>query len=207
MFWSTPMWNLYHTLCEKSADSVEMRKQVYQIIYKLSDRIPCTICKIHSIDYLKKRDNSIFKSKESFKLFFYNFHNNVKQSKKLPLELEDVLDKYKTMDLNVIYIEVVEMLVLFGMKDDFTTNINDLYLKIFDNLDGAKDINSAYMKDPINKKRILNTLGIKDPILNTLGMKDNNKNRNRSTKRIAKTLKVLLMVGLVKYIYINNLYV
>ena len=70
------------------------------------------------------------------------------------------------MDLNKMYREVLEMLILFGMPDDFTKKINDLYLESFSNLEGGVDINREYVKDPHNKKRILKRLGIKTKTIN-----------------------------------------
>jgi hypothetical protein len=202
MIWSTPMWNLYHTLCEKCEDSKEKRQKVYELIQKLSIAIPCGICKVHAVSYLNtKKKNSIFKSREAFKMFFYDFHNDVKKTRKLSLEPEKVLDNYKSMDLNLIYREVIEMLILFGMPNDFTTKINDLYIESFDNLEGAKNINREYVKDPHNTKRILTRLGIKTKKINKKHIDPMDKTSNSKTKEcnskptFGNTLKLLLVGG------------
>jgi hypothetical protein len=170
MIWSTPMWNLYHTMCEKCDDDSEKRKKLYELMQYLSYAIPCGMCKVHASSYLhKNKKNSVVLSKKNFKMFFYTFHNSVKETRKLKLESTDVLDKYKTMNLNDIYIDVIKMLVLFGMKDNYTTKINSLYLEIFGTggeYRGAGEINEAYVKDTNNRQKILDKLGVKTRKIN-----------------------------------------
>jgi len=167
MIWSTPMWNLYHTMCEKCEDDTEKLKKLYELMQYLSYTIPCSMCKVHASNYLyKNKTDSVVLSKKNFKMFFYTFHNSVKETRKLKLESTDVLDKYKTMNLNDIYIDVIKMLVLFGMKDNYTTKINSLYLEIFGTVHGegeyrgACEINEAYVKDTNNRQKILHKLGV-----------------------------------------------
>ena len=83
MIWSTSTWNLYHTMCEKCEDDTEQLIKLYELIRDLSSLIPCYSCKSHSIKYLNENKNdSVFISKNNFKMFFYTFHNSVKENKK-----------------------------------------------------------------------------------------------------------------------------
>ena len=196
MIWSTPMWNLYHTLSEKCEDNIEKRQKVYLLIQKLSVAIPCGICKIHAVSYLfKEKKPIVFESRDNFNNFFYDFHNQVKKTRNLSLESKDVLEKYKSMDLNKMYREVLEMLILFGMPDDFTKKINDLYLENFSNLEGGVDINREYVKDPHNKKRILKRLGIKTKTINKKDLEITTEEKETKKKDTLSTLKSMLIVG------------
>ena len=115
MIWSTSMWNLYHTMCEKCEDDTEQLIKLYELIRDLSSLIPCYSCKSHSIKYLNENKNdSVFISKNNFKMFFYTFHNSVKENKKKKLELEpiDVLEKYERMDLNEVYLDTIKLLMV-----------------------------------------------------------------------------------------------
>ena len=196
MIWSTPMWNLYHTLSEKCEDEVEKRRKVYLLIQKLSIGIPCAICKIHACNYLfKEKKNSVFESKDNFKNFFYKFHNEVKKTRNLDLEGIDVLEKYKSMDLNKIYREVLEMLVLFGMSDEFTKKINELYLESFNDLEGGVGINSEYFKESSNTNRILKRLGIKTKKISEKDLNIDTQQKDKNKNKTLSTLKSLLLVG------------
>ena len=129
MIWSTSMWNLYHTMCEKCEDDTEQLIKLYELIRDLSSLIPSYSCKSHSIKYLNENKNdSVFISKNNFKMFFYTFHNSVKENKKKELELEpiDVLEKYERMDLNEVYLDTIKLLMVLriGRIPKTTTNSN-----------------------------------------------------------------------------------
>lgn len=156
-------------MCEKCDDDSDKLKKLYELIQYLSYTIPCGMCKVHASNYLyKNKTDSVVLSKNNFKMFFYNFHNSVKETRKLKLESTDVLNKYKTMNLNDVYVDVIKMLVLFGIKDNYTTKINNLYLEIFGTVygEGAGEINEAYVKDTNNRQKILDKLGVKTRKIN-----------------------------------------
>ena len=189
MIWSTPMWNFFHTMCEKCENDSEKLKKLYELIQYVSNEIPCYMCKKHASNYLhKNKEDSIFLSKNNLKLFFYNFHNSVKQTRKLKLDPPDILNKYKTMNLNEIYIDVIKMLVLFRMKDDHTTKINRMYLEIFGPVyaEGASEINEAYVKDTNNRQKILDKLKIKTRKMNIDKSSDTKIESNESIDKSRK---------------------
>ena len=157
MIWSTPMWNTFHTMCEKCEDNTEKFIKLYELIQYLSSVIPCYSCKSHASNYLdKNKEKSIFVSKNNFKMFFYNFHNNVKQRKKIKLESLDVLNKYKTMNLNEVYLDTIKILMVLKMKNTHTIKINKLFIEIFGSAHakGIDEINEDYFKDSNNRQEI-----------------------------------------------------
>ena len=157
MIWSTPMWNLFHTMCEKCEDDTEKLRKLYKLIQYLSSVIPCYSCKTHASNYLNKnKEDNVFLSKNNFKMFLYTFHNSVKEKKKIKLESVDVLNKYKIMNLNEVYLDTIKILTVLNMKSTHTVKINKLFIKIFGSVHtkGIDKINEDYAKDPTNKQKI-----------------------------------------------------
>jgi len=163
MIWSTPMWNLFHTMCEKCDDDTEKLRKLYELIEYFSHIIPCGLCKQHASNYLhKNKTDSVTLSKNNFKIFFYNFHNSVKKTRKLKLESIDVLDKYKTMNLNEVYLDTIKILLILRLKDTQTVKINKLFIEIFGSAHtkGIDEINEEYVKDDNNKREIFKKIGV-----------------------------------------------
>ena len=74
MIWSTPMWNTFHTMCEKCEDNTEKFIKLYELIQYLSSVIPCYSRKSHASNYLDKNKKKVYLyQKIILKCFFIIF--------------------------------------------------------------------------------------------------------------------------------------
>ena len=98
--WSIPTWYLLHGIAEKIKE--DYYKEHKEDIIKILKDI-CFIYHVHivenAIQYLKKQNFNLLKSKEQFKIFIYNFHNSVNKKLNKKIFDKDILKKYENINL------------------------------------------------------------------------------------------------------------
>lgn len=114
--WGTPIWNFFHCLAEHvNGDFYKHNKGTFkQFISLICNNLPCNECTKHATQYIKfnMTDNKII-DKERFKMFFFDFHNDVNRRKGKPIFTD--YDKYKSMNLIDAY---------NTFKHEYTRNTN-----------------------------------------------------------------------------------
>lgn len=99
--WGILTWMLFHTLAEKI--KVEKFQNYSSVIISYIKRIcyclPCPYCREDARLYLSSFNFKLIKSKEDLKLFLFDFHNHVNQKLKNEIPDVDVLEKYKSLDI------------------------------------------------------------------------------------------------------------
>lgn len=106
MFWSTPLWNAIHVLSIQCKDDIENKTKVFNIIKKMCSFIPCGKCRRHASRYFNNN-----KDYSNIKEYYFNFHNRVKQKKRLRIITNiKLLEKYKDMDREAIVVKALSVL-------------------------------------------------------------------------------------------------
>ena len=103
--WGNVTWILFHSIIEKIKDDtpINVIKMVFDNIKLICSNLPCPYCKDHAMSYLNNYKKYNFDTKEKLKIFFFTFHNNVNKKLNKPIMKLDILEKYKTANLNNIF--------------------------------------------------------------------------------------------------------
>ena len=104
--WALPCWFFFHGIGEKISKSFyeENYKGVYDLIVTISRNLPCPYCRDHATRYLSNKNVESVKTKKQLKKFLFDFHNNVNKRIGHHVFNEDVLLKYKKIDIEKAYI-------------------------------------------------------------------------------------------------------
>jgi hypothetical protein len=102
--WGNVTWVLFHSLIEniKEETTPKFINEIFMNIKLICNNLPCPHCKDHAMSYLNKYKNYNFDTKQKLKIFIYTFHNIVNKRLNKKLAPLDVLEKYKTTNLNNI---------------------------------------------------------------------------------------------------------
>lgn len=100
--WGNALWIFLHTFSEKIHDThfKKERSVIINLIIELLYNIPCSTCRIHAIQYIKRKKFRMIQSKDELKHFFFAFHNEVNQMKNRTLF--DNYGIYTTYDLQKV---------------------------------------------------------------------------------------------------------
>jgi hypothetical protein len=84
--WGPVVWNLFHAIAEQIKEDKfsELSNQLFQLIIRICNHLPCPDCSMHSKNYLARVNFSLIKTKEQFRHFIWTFHNVVNQRKQKP---------------------------------------------------------------------------------------------------------------------------
>ena len=77
------------------------KKEVLEIYSNICNALPCPYCRKHAVMYIKKNRIDKIKTKKELKSYLYTFHNSVSKRAKGRIEGEEVLEKYKMMNVEV----------------------------------------------------------------------------------------------------------
>lgn len=100
--WGPSIWYLFHTIAEKIPEEefLNEKNNLFLMVEIVSKYLPCPLCCDHSRKYLIKINKKYINTKNQFKIFLLNFHNNVNITLKKPVFTEEELNnKYKTANL------------------------------------------------------------------------------------------------------------
>lgn len=106
MTWGKPTWFLFHTLAEKVVESqfLEIRAGLLNTVYSICINLPCPNCAEHAKAHLNGINFNTIRTKEDFKMLFFDFHNYVNSRKNYPIFRYEDLTKYETaITKNIIY--------------------------------------------------------------------------------------------------------
>lgn len=106
MTWGKPTWFLFHTLAEKVIESrfLEIRTGLLDIVYSICLNLPCPKCAEHAKSHLNAINFNKIRTKEDFKMLFFDFHNYVNSNKGYPIYKYEDLTKYETaITKNIIH--------------------------------------------------------------------------------------------------------
>ena len=106
MTWGKPTWFLFHTLAEKVIESqfLEIRTGLLDIVYSICLNLPCPKCAEHAKAHLNSINFNKIRTKEDFKMLFFDFHNYVNSKKGYAIYKYEDLSKYKTaITKNIIH--------------------------------------------------------------------------------------------------------
>ena len=101
--WSHPTWYLFHGMAEQISEEFfnKNKKEVLEIYSNICNALPCPYCRKHAVMYIKKNRIDKIKTKKELKSYLYTFHNSVSKRAKGRIEGEEVLEKYKMMNVEV----------------------------------------------------------------------------------------------------------
>jgi hypothetical protein len=104
LLWGTYTWIMFHWLAEHINESEfrNERDNIINHIYLICNNLPCPKCREHAIEYLKSNRLSIIRTKEDLKTYLHHFHNCVNKRGKKKYEDYTVLEKYKTLNFNLL---------------------------------------------------------------------------------------------------------
>lgn len=103
-FWGTPTWYLFHSLAER-VDEEKYKKHymiMWNFIKEICSALPCPYCQAHATRYVFNIPITSIDTKEKLINVLFKFHNDVNlRTGKLSMSRE-VLEKYKSSNLNKI---------------------------------------------------------------------------------------------------------
>jgi thiol-disulfide isomerase/thioredoxin len=104
--WGKVTWILFHSIIENIKDDAPNNfiKMVFNNLKLICNNLPCPYCKEHAISYLNNYKKYNFDTKDKLKFFFFTFHNNVNKRLNKQIMKKEILEKYKTVNLNNILI-------------------------------------------------------------------------------------------------------
>ncbi len=102
--WGMITWYMFHVIAEKIKPEffVVARQHMIDFVMQISHNLPCPICAEHAKQHLKRVNFNNIQTKEQFKHFVFAFHNRVNEDLGKPIQSLDVLERYKSADLNTI---------------------------------------------------------------------------------------------------------
>jgi hypothetical protein len=103
--WGNNIWTLFHGLsCKIKEDKfLYHRDRLIYIIKNICATLPCPDCSKDATQLLNNTNFNNIKTKEDFKLFIFNFHNNVNKKLKKPHYEYSNLDKYNSVNMDALY--------------------------------------------------------------------------------------------------------
>jgi len=122
--WSHPTWHLFHGIAEQISDEYykKNKKDVLEIYKDICSNLPCPYCRKHAMMYLRKNNMSALKTKKELKNYLYIFHNAVNKRTTGNSAKEEVLDKYKMMNVEVaLQIFLVNFFKPYYVHHDFSS--------------------------------------------------------------------------------------
>jgi FAD-linked sulfhydryl oxidase len=138
--WSIPTWYLLHGIAEKIKEDyyIKNKDDIINILNDICYNLPCPYCRTNAIKYLKSKNFALLKTKQDFKLFIFNFHNNVNKKLNKKIFDKNILKKYKTINL-------------LNVWKLFDKEFNSNYLTSHDFNKWRRNISSSYIKKYFNK--------------------------------------------------------
>lgn len=102
--WGNITWLLFHTLAEKIKEEYfdESISILFKSIKSICFNLPCPYCAQHAREELAKVNSSLITNKQRFKEFLFAFHNKVNENVNYPKQTLDILDKYKTANIDLM---------------------------------------------------------------------------------------------------------
>jgi hypothetical protein len=104
--WGPAVWLLFHTMAYKikESDFLRLKNEILDIITNICSNLPCPACATHATEYMKRLNYNSINNKDDFKVFFYNFHNDVNRRKGVMMfPLNELDTKYSNANtINVI---------------------------------------------------------------------------------------------------------
>lgn len=105
MIWGKYTWYFFHTMAEKIKEDEfnNNRELLFGIVRQVCGILPCPTCRGHAVQSLKKVRWEQIQSREHFKRFLFEFHNQINKRKRLKIEQPSVLDIFKSANFaNII---------------------------------------------------------------------------------------------------------
>jgi hypothetical protein len=102
--WGNPTWFFFHTLIEKitPVQYDSLKQDLLRHIKIICSMLPCPDCANNATQYMKQIKHPL-PTKDSFKQFLYQFHNNVNSRTRKKLYNYDDLTMYANVNLSVCY--------------------------------------------------------------------------------------------------------
>lgn len=119
--WGPPTWIMFHTMAEKIDEQFFSQNSlnILQIIQTISSNLPCELCSNHAKQYMNKVRFNTIRTKDDFKRFLFDFHNDVNKRKGYPLfEISQLKTQYTDREIKQC---VYEFMIHFQKK---TRNIH-----------------------------------------------------------------------------------
>jgi len=103
--WGEPTWYFFHTFIEKISANFYTNnyKECIELYETICNNLPCPICKVHAVNYLKKHNVKNMNTKTKMKIFLFQFHNSVNKRLKKSVYPEEILEQYKKIKLKNAY--------------------------------------------------------------------------------------------------------
>lgn len=103
--WGPPIWTLFHCLAEKIKEEkfAELGPQIYSFIVQICKMLPCPDCSAHASHFLSKIKPSSITSKDILRSVLFTFHSNVNARKKKSKFDNELLTKYKSLNLVIAF--------------------------------------------------------------------------------------------------------
>jgi len=101
--WGNAIWDLFHTLIEKiKLENPSFIKEIFNYYKLICSIIPCPDCRYHSTKLLNQLNASKIINKITLQNLIFDFHNIINKKLKKRIYTKEILEIYKTKDLNQV---------------------------------------------------------------------------------------------------------
>ena len=102
--WGHITWLLFHAIAEKVKPEYfgQVRDPLIQFVVGMCRLLPCAVCSDSASQHMSRVEFKNIRTSEEFKLFMFAFHNQVNMDLGAPCANIDVLDRYRSANLNML---------------------------------------------------------------------------------------------------------
>ena len=100
--WGKVTWFLLHGIAEKCKNENYSlyKEQIFTVIIKIISNLPCPDCRQHAIHFFRKKNASMYPTKESLIELIFNFHNLVNKRIGKPIYPKQNLSNYNKLNFS-----------------------------------------------------------------------------------------------------------
>jgi len=126
LLWGTYTWQLFHWMGENVHESFfnQNKSRILDLVFSVISTLPCPTCREHSKQYIRVHPMKNITTLLEFRQYLFHFHNAVNARLRRKPPHQDILEKYKTLNIN----HVVNLWNVH-FKDPIGMNTKDFWLK------------------------------------------------------------------------------
>lgn len=119
--WGRITWFMFHIIAEKIKPEffTIARTDLLNFITQISYNLPCPICSDHARKNLSRVNMNLIQTKDDFKHFVFAFHNKVNVDINKPIESLDILEKYKTANMD----KIIEIFIYVHNRESYSNKL------------------------------------------------------------------------------------
>lgn len=133
--WGPPIWTFFHVIAAKANEErfQAFLRTWHPLMIKICGLLPCPECSQHATQFLHKIQLKDITNKQTYENTLCFFHNSVNKRKGKSMYPLPLLDKYKSMDIKVVFKQFLQQYNVKGnmnqLNESFRRNfvVKDIF--------------------------------------------------------------------------------